>query len=406
MSSGFENFFEDNFIEVCFDNNFSNLNCILGSIELISSLLIIVLTIIGLIKMIKFYDTFNFEISLLLISIFQIILIDFIIVAPHDFLFEIFFLMQLFIISLIIRKFIKIINDNKLRANILFIIINVINLIIFTLYILSLFEQFLGDVNLYIRFSSRIFYFLITINLFFLSRSLIKKLEKYEIKNEIFDIFLRKSSLKSSIKDEHFIISYNSQELFFLIRKKQITPLYILNFACSLLQLLFILFKNYIFTDDFIKKDRKTLPQNNIGYVIYYIHFLTYFLNIEINYICFYWIIRDQYKDHSDEIKSKNNNKILDDEFIERETIRSSQEVSKDEIFSNSNKKKSICSSSFSDEDDQQKYFVKKEDENVGGIDEIEENKIEQLNINDLKRETINSQNAINNIDTSNIQNI
>ena len=194
-----------------------------------------------------------------------------------------------------------------------------------------------------------------------------------------------------------------------MIRKKQITPLYILNFACSLLQLLFILFKNYIFIDDFIKKDRKTLPQNNIGYVIYYIHFLTYFLNIEINYICFYWIIRDQYKDHSDEIKSKNNNKILDDEFIERETIRSSQEVSKDEIFSNSNKKKSICSSSFSDEDDkddQQKYFVKKEDENVENIDEIEENKIEQLNINDLKRETINSQNAINNIDTSNIQNI
>ena len=174
MSSGFENFFRDNFIEVCFDNNFSNLNCILGSIELISSLLIIVLTIIGLIKMIKFYDTFNFEISLLLIIIFQIILIDFIIVAPHDFLFEIFFLMQLFIISLIIRKFIKIISDNKLRANILFIIINVINLIIFTLYILSLFEQFLGDVNLYIRFSSRIFYFLISINLFFLSRSLIK----------------------------------------------------------------------------------------------------------------------------------------------------------------------------------------------------------------------------------------
>ena len=259
MSSGFDNFFDDNFVEVCFDNNFSNLNCILGSIELISSLLIIVLTIIGLIKMIKYYDKFNFEISLLLISIFQIILIDFIIITPHDFLFEIFFLMQLFIISLIIRKFIKIINDNKFRQNILFIIINIINLIIFTLYILSLFEQFLGDINLYFRFSSRIFYFLITVNLFFLCRSLTKKLEKYEITNEKFDIFLRKSSLKSSIKSEHFVISFYSQELFFLIRKKQITPLYILNFICSLLQLLFILFKNYIFTDDFIKKDRKTL---------------------------------------------------------------------------------------------------------------------------------------------------
>ena len=403
MSSGFENFFDNNFVEVCFDNNFSNLNCILGSIELISSLLILVLTIIGLIKMIKYYDTFNFEISLLLIGIFQIILIDFIIITPHDFLFEIFFLIQLFIISLIIRKFIKIINDNKFRENILFIIINVINLIIFTLYILSLFEQFLGDINLYFRFSSRIFYFLITVNLFFLCRSLTKKLEKYEIKNETFDIFLRKSSLKSSIKSEHFTISFYSQELFFLIRKKQITPLYILNFICSLLQLLFILFKNYIFTDDFIKKDRKTLPQNNKGYIIYYIHLLTYFLNIMINYICFYWIIRDQYKDNSDEIKSKKNNKILDDEFIERETIRSSQEVPKDEIFSNSKNKKSLYSNSFSDEDDkddQEKYFVKKEDENNNEIKE------EQLDLNGLKRDTINSQNAINNSDTSNIQTI
>ena len=401
MSSGFDNFFDDNFVEVCFDNNFSNLNCILGSIELISSLLIIVLTIIGLIKMIKYYDTFNFEISLLLISIFQIILIDFIIITPHDFLFEIFFLMQLFIISLIIRKFIKIINDNKFRQNILFIIINIINLVIFTLYILSLFEQFLGDINLYFRFSSRVFYFLITVNLFFLCRSLIKKLEKYEIKNETFDIFLRKSSLKSSIKSEHFVISFYSQELFFLIRKKQITPLYILNFICSLLQLLFILFKNYIFTDDFIKKDRKTLPQNNIGYLIYYFHLLTYFLNIMINYICFYWIIRDQYKEHSDEIKSKKDNKILDDEFIERETIRSSQEASKDEIFSSSKNKKSLYSNSFSDEDDnQEKYFVKKEDEHINEIKE------EQLDSSGLKRETINSQNAINNSDTSNIQNI
>ena len=129
MPSAFDNFFEDNLFKVCFDNNFLNLNCILGSCEFIFSLGILLYTIIGLITMIKYYDKFNFEISLLLFSIFQIILVDFIIITPHDFLYEVFFLFQLFIISLIIRKFLKITKKSKFRENLVFIIINIFNYI-------------------------------------------------------------------------------------------------------------------------------------------------------------------------------------------------------------------------------------------------------------------------------------
>ena len=396
MPSAFENFFEDNLFKVCSDKYFSNLNCIFGSFEFIFSFVILAYTIIGLINMIKYYDKFNFEMSLLLFSIFQIILIDIIIITPHDFLYEIFFLSQLFIISLIIRKFLKIVRNNKFRGNLIFIIVNIINIIIFTLYILSLLEIFLSGIYLYIRFSSRIFYFLTTVNLAILCRSLIKKLEQYGINNESYDILLKKSISSQCNNSEHFVVSFYSNELFFMIRKKQITPLYILNLICSFIQMIFILFKNFILTEYFKKIDYKLISTNE-GYIIYYIYLLTYFLNIMINFICFYWIIRDQYKDDSERLAKgkKNNIKILDEDFIQRESIRSSLENKKDEIFTNNKNKnkKSLYDNSFSDEDEnenQENYFIK--DNN-----KIKEDNLEILDESNSERKTIMSQNAINN---------
>ena len=256
MPSGFDHFFDDNIFEICIKNNFSNINCIFGSIEFISSFVILALTILGLIKMIKYYDKFNFEMCLLLFSIFQILLMDMIIITPHDFLFELFFVTQLFLVSLIIWKFLKIIKSNKLRENIIIFLINIINILIFIFFVLSLFELFLADIYLYIRFTSRIFYFLTTVNLAILCRALIKKLDKYETKNETFDLFLRKYNTKNSVKSEHFVFSFYSQELFFMVRKKQITPLYIVNLLCSFIQMIFIFLKSFILTDIFSKKDK------------------------------------------------------------------------------------------------------------------------------------------------------
>ena len=399
MPSAFDNFFEDNLFKVCFDNNFLNLNCILGSCEFIFSLGILLYTIIGLITMIKYYDKFNFEISLLLFSIFQIILVDFIIITPHDFLYEVFFLFQLFIISLIIRKFLKITKKSKFRENLVFIIINIFNIIIFTFYILSLLDIFLTKIYLYIRFTSRFFYFLTTVNLAILCRSLIKKLEKYEINNESYDLYYKRSTSEFSNKSEHFIVSFYSTELFFMIRKKQITPLYMLNLFCSFIQMVFILFKNFILTEYFQKIEYKLISTNE-GYIIYYIYLLTYFLNIMINFICFYWIIRDQYKE-DDRRKKRRNKKFLDEEFIKREAIMSNQEEKKEGIFSNDSvkkikNKKSFYTNTFTEEEDkdQEKYFVKN---NKEGNEIIEEDSREQLDESTTERKTILSQNAINN---------
>ena len=161
MPSGFDNFFDNNIFEVCAKNSFPNINCIFGLVEFISSFALLILTIIGLVKMIKYYDSFNFEMGLVLISIFQILLMDMIIIAPHDFLFELFFVTQLLVISLIIRKFLQIIKFEKIRENVIFIIINVISSAIFVFFMLSLFNVFLTDIYIYIRLFSRFFYLLI-----------------------------------------------------------------------------------------------------------------------------------------------------------------------------------------------------------------------------------------------------
>ena len=409
MPSGFDNFFDNNILEVCSNNNFKNINCIFGLVEFISSFALLILTIIGFVKMIKYYDSFNFEMCLVLISIFQILLMDMIIITPHDFLFELFFVTQLFVISLIIRKFLKIIKNEKIKENVIFIIINVINILIFVFFILSLFELFLTDIYLYIRFSSRIFYFFITIYLAFLCRDLIKKLDKYEKKNETFDLFLRKNTTRTSgAKSEHFIFSVYSQELFFLIRKKQVTPLYIVNLICSFIQMMFILLGSFVLTNIFSKKDFK-LISTDTGYIIYYIYLLSYFINIMVNFICFYWMIREQYNQPDIKVQKNNENKILDEDYIIRESlqtnIQTSQELTKNILLDEKEKKemakKSLYSNTFSDgedKDNQEIYFLKKDnnkeikEENIKNIDSLDSL---DSNIN-INRETNISNNAIN----------
>ena len=148
MSSAFDNFFKDNLVNTCLNNNFKDLNCILGASEMVLSLILIFLVFFGLIKLLNYYETINFEISLLIFSIIQIFLLDIIIIIPHDFLFECFFFVQIFHISLTIRKFLILTRNstNKITENIIFIIINIINIVIFTFYILSLLKIYLYDI--------------------------------------------------------------------------------------------------------------------------------------------------------------------------------------------------------------------------------------------------------------------
>ena len=126
MPSAFYDFFNENFVKFRLNAKLSDLNCVLGSSGIVISLLLLIITIFGLFKLLNYCESINFEISLFLFSILQIVLLDIIILIPHDFLFEIFFFIQMIHISLTIRKFLNITGNNReqFKEILIFIILN------------------------------------------------------------------------------------------------------------------------------------------------------------------------------------------------------------------------------------------------------------------------------------------
>ena len=128
-----------------------------------------------------------------------------------------------------------------------------------------------------------------------------------------------------------------------------------------------------------------------------------------VNFICFYWMIREQYNQPDIKVQKNNENKILDEDYIIRESlqtnIQTSQELTKNILLDEKDKKemakKSLYSNTFSDgedKDNQEIYFVKKDnnkeikEENIKNIDSLDSL---DSNIN-INRETNISNNAIN----------
>ena len=415
MTGAFKNFLNDNLIKICINNNFQDLNCILGTTEIVVSIIFIIIIFFGLIRLLNYYGKMNFETSLLLFSIMQIILLDIIIIIPHDVLFECFFFIQLCHISLTIRQFIVLIKNDKsntFEENLFFTILNFINIIIFTLYILSLLDILLNNIYLYIQSFIRIYYFITAIILTYLCRKLIKKLKTYEKRNESYELTLKKS--KYSAEESHnsnlFVSFYNNEWLFFLIRERQIIPLYILNLICSFIQMSFILSKHFILDDYFEKEQEyqyKIKSLKNEGIIIYYFYLIFCLLNVSVNYFCFYWIVRDQYKDHNDEIKhlkKDKKRKVLDENFIERETVQNKEDEKEISILMEEKIKdkkkfaKSIYLNSFTEvnedneKDIQENYFVpEKGEENDKKLEMTEHSYLDASG-----RGTMNSNNPIN----------
>jgi hypothetical protein len=314
MSHELDNFTENNLIEICLEENFKDLNCILGTSEIIISIIIIFCTTLGLIKMLKYYGTMNFETSLLLMTVIQIILLDIIVIIAHDLLLECFFFIQVIDISLTIRKFIiltKKSSKSTFLENFIFIVINLTNIIIFILYILSSLGLFYSDehksniIYSIIQSSNRVFYFIISIILSYLCRCAIKKLKVFEEKNQKFELNL-KNKESSGNKSTKLMVSFNNNEwMFFTIRERQITPLYIINLICSFIQMIFILSKHYLLVN-FFERNKKIKILKSEGYFIYYFYLVICYINALINYFCYYYIVKDQY---DEEVSNKQKKK-------------------------------------------------------------------------------------------------
>ena len=114
---------------------------------------------------------------------------------------------------------------------------------------------------------------------------LIKKIKIVENKNEKYELNLKHQDTNHSNKsnNSNIIISFNNNEwMFFLIRERQVTPLYILNLICSFIQMSFILSKHILLSNDF-SIEFKYIASNNKGVIIYNIYILICFLIVLVD---------------------------------------------------------------------------------------------------------------------------
>lgn len=409
MTSIVNYIFENNFIEKCIEDSFFNINCIMGTSTLLFSLIIIILNIIALFKLAHYYGKINFETNLILFSILQVITIELVIITSYEVLISYFFLIQTFIITLIIRKFIIISEKpiHQFKKNGLFLFLNTINMLLFIIYLMFLFKNN-KDSSYSIILIHSLFYSLCAFILTFYSNLLVKLINKY--KNTEFDessqYLPQLSNEKENIRENsNSISSFDSnnnikkKEIFFYsMRKKQIKALYILNIICSIFEFLLILSIIIFPFDNFKKNQFKITPISSLGYILFYIYLIICLFNISANFLCFFWEIRGQYKGKSknSKLNTKKQKRIIDNRDIRRETINMKNEEPEqvNDFLENDSKKdgkkleKSIYMSSFTDinEDKQEDYFVKPPNE------EVKENNNNNLENKENKDENINEQ--------------
>ena len=311
-----------NFINECIEQSILNESCILGSCVLIFSLYLLFISIKAFYKMTKVYKKLNFENFIISLSIAQNIILLVVLLSLYDFAFEAFFLVQIFIISLIIRKFIILATDSKTfyEKNIIFILLNSLNVIIFSIYPIYL-KSFKGH-HLYVKLFYRIFHAITTFILtyyccFFvkLSANISQKSDYLLYKSNITNT-KKKEKDEENKKDEEKI--EGEGEIFYKKKSKQITYLYSVNLLCAFIEICFSLTRNFIIDESFVKDEFRTIPQTFFTNIIYYIYLFICFINVGVNYMCFYYTIRHQYSEKP-KIEKKPGIKIIDIGYIEQQ---------------------------------------------------------------------------------------
>ena len=443
MTSMIIKFFNNNFFEKCVQDTFLSTDCLICSSSLFFSILIFIINFIAVYKLVNFYGKINFEINLIIFSIFQIIIIQLIIITLYEILIVYFTLIQIFIVTLIIRKFVILSRQpsQMIRKNGLFIFLNTINISLFIIYIMFSLKKNEENSHSIILLHSCIYAFS-SIILAIYSNSLlklIKKLKKQQsefhssssqsnAQSPIEENEKKQSVIQSSNEEENLQVENNlsdsigikkygdtstNNEIFFIMRKKQIKPLYRINIICSFLEFLLILSIYLISNEHFKKNQFKIVPHVFIGYIIFYLYLIICLFNISVNCYCFYWKIRSQYK--KDKNKNKKNNPIIDNRTIRRETIIMETEKPKQieefiENDNNNNKKdkkkieKSFYMSSFTDisEEKDEDFFVKPPKNNNNETNE--NNKvIEHTNIDEINNETCINKELLEPLNDNNI---
>ena len=337
MTDFIVNILNDNLFEKCVSDSFSSLNCILGTSTFVFSILIISFNCYGFYKMAKFFHKINFETSLILMNIIQLLIIQCLIITNYEILIEFFNLVQIGMLTWIIRKFNILLKkpSSSFKKNRLFIFFNIVNFGLIIYYTIEIAVDSSYD-------------FLYPIILFHISFSLIcsgilsiyscslvnkiKKINKTE-KENIEIIFDSSDELPNA--NENLLIQNNDESskkkddffIFYHKREKQIKSLYKNNLVCTFLQFCLILFILFIPNFNFKKESYKIIPETTLSQIFYYLFILICIINSFTNFFCFYWRIKSQYKtDNKIKIKKKKRENIIDSGYLKREEIKIEKE--------------------------------------------------------------------------------
>ena len=280
-------------IDICIDN-IKSIKCIFGSSLIFISIFLLILLIYAFIKMTKFYNHLNFENFMILGCIIQCIIMIFVIFTSLNYILEFFYCFQILMISYVVQRMILIIKDieeiKQLSNNLFFIIINIFNAFIFILFQISFHLHFSHVKKRFFESIYRIYSIIINLFLLFYGIKLIKLIDDNE-HNKNTNIKKKKSIKHNSILS--ITVIANCDE----IKKSQIHMLITFNLLFSILQFSFNLIKNFILINEFSidNKDMRTNPISNIAIYLFYFYLLICILNIFINFITFFWCIREQY---------------------------------------------------------------------------------------------------------------
>ena len=350
----------ENFIDRCSNNSLSDKSCIMGIIIFIISFFPLFFNIYAFVKMTIFYKKLNFENSIILIAAIEIFILEFALTTSFDIFLQLFFFLQIFSISWLIKKFSNLIKDvmSIFKKSILFILINIINLILIIVYIIYMVK---AEENIYIiNLVFKIFYFITACLLgyicIFMNRLITKhKLENLENYNNLFEPYLLNvdnsdlGSLSSDGNNENQKENNQKEEVFYNIKKKQNRCLFIINLLCSSLELIFTIIRFFVMNEDFLKDIYRIVPLTFHSEILFYFFILICFINISVIFFSFYYFIRRQYSRNPKVFKRRLSKKLFDDEFVEEQKKKKDKTETNEGVLTRKNKarKKSSLEENF-----------------------------------------------------------
>jgi hypothetical protein len=332
MSDFIVNILKDNLFEKCVSDSFISLNCILGTSTFLFSILIISFDCYGFYKLAKYFHKINFETGLILMNILQLLIIQFLIITSYEVLVEFFNLVQIGMLTWIIRKFNILLKKplSSFKRNRLFIFFNIINFSLIIYYTVEIIVDTSYDFLYPIILIHTSFSLLCASILTIYSCSLLTKIKKINDteKQNIEVIFDSCNELPNSnenllIQKTEEVSKKENDFIFYHKRENQIKPLYKINLVCTFLQLSFILTVLIIPNINFKKESYKVIPETTLSQIFYYVYIIVCIINAFTNFFCFFWRIKSQYKTNiKKSIIRKKRETIMDSGYLKREEIK------------------------------------------------------------------------------------